>query len=174
MKHPVELFMEPPETRDPLAIATAFREACNSMVGVTNRKTAELLGLTEATMSNWMGLLRLHPQLTDKGLMFKAARELARIVPKSRQLEVAPPLYDGSLSTVYAEEYCKIAKENPKWGVDDILMELGRDPVAQKVERPVDLSERAGGVYNCKKCGGQVMFDGEEDKCFMCSWRPAA
>ena len=41
-----------------------------------------------------------------------------------------------------------------------------------ELEEPIDLTERAGEPQDCQRCGGKILFDGEESKCFMCSMRP--
>ncbi len=96
---------------------------------VTQQELARRTGITAGTIHHYESLLKtLDPELRcrvdDGGLTFKEARCIADIDGHKRQLELAQPFIESSLSSVHVEELVSKAKANPVKSVAALIKDM--------------------------------------------------
>ncbi len=94
--------------------------------GITQQELARRTGITAGTIHHYESLLKtLAPELRgrvdDGGLTFKEARCIADIDGHERQIELAQPFIESSLSSVHVEKLVSKAKANPEKSVGALI-----------------------------------------------------
>jgi DNA-binding XRE family transcriptional regulator len=93
---------------------------------VTQQELAKKTGITPGTIHHYESLIKtLEPSLKthvqNKNLTFKEARSIADIDDHNKQLELAKPFLDGTLSSVHVEKIVSLVKKHSKVDVKEII-----------------------------------------------------
>jgi DNA-binding XRE family transcriptional regulator len=93
---------------------------------VTQQELAKKTGITPGTIHHYESLIKtLEPSLKihvqNKKLTFKEARSIADINDHLKQLELAKPFLDGTLSSVHVEKIVSLVKKHSKINVKEII-----------------------------------------------------
>ena len=111
--------------------------------GVTQQELARRTGITPGTIHHYESLIRtLAPGLGDKvdsgELTFKEARSIADIEDHERQMLIAEPFINGTLSSVHVERIVGRAKGAPELTVEQLIEEVvnGKRPETVQASAP--------------------------------------
>ena len=109
----------------PINLGEQFLSFRNSFT-VTQQELAKKTGITPGTIHHYESLIKtLEPSLKihvqNKNLTFKEARSIADIDDHNKQLELAKPFLDGTLSSVHVEKIVSLVKKHSKVDVKEII-----------------------------------------------------
>lgn len=112
-------------TKSAVEIASLFVEH-RKKFDLSQHEFSKRVKIAPGTIHHYESLiLSLSPKLArmvqEGKLRFKEARCIADLKPHSRQLEIAKPFLDNKVSSVHVEQVIKIAKREPRMGVDTIV-----------------------------------------------------
>lgn len=108
---------------------------------VTQQELARRTGITPGTIHHYESLIRtLAPGLggrVDSGeLTFKEARSIADIEDHERQMEIAEPFINGTLSSVHVERIVGRAKNDPDITVEQLIEEVVNGKRPERAPEP--------------------------------------
>jgi DNA-binding XRE family transcriptional regulator len=106
---------------------------------VTQQELAKKTGITPGTIHHYESLIKtLEPSLKihvqNKNLTFKEARSIADIDDHLKQLELAKPFLDGTLSSVHVEKIVSLVKKHSKLDVKEIIDSVIKGKPVQEKE----------------------------------------
>tara|TARA_B110000438_G_scaffold290378_1_gene326011 strand:- start:190 stop:1077 length:888 start_codon:yes stop_codon:yes gene_type:complete len=106
---------------------------------VTQQELAKKTGITPGTIHHYESLIKtLEPSLKihvqNKNLTFKEARSIADIDDHPKQLELAKPFLDGTLSSVHVEKIVSLVKKHAKLDVKEIINSVIKGKPIQEKE----------------------------------------
>ena len=110
----------------------------------TQQELAKKTGITPGTIHHYESLIKtLAPSLKihvqEKNLTFKEARSIADIDDLKKQLELAAPFLDGTLSSVHVEKIVSLTKKYPTVNVKDIIENITKGkPIVEKDSPSID------------------------------------
>lgn len=137
----------------PMKMAEAFI-SFRKKYGISQQELARRTRITAGTIHHYESLLKtLAPALrkhVDNGeLTFKEARGIADIDGHERQVEMAQPFIDGTLSSVYVEELVSRAKSDAEATVQQLVVEaIGEPEPEESVEEPVPMTVASDSMHD--------------------------
>ena len=131
----------------PMDLGRAFIEYRDKH-DVTQHELARRTGITPGTIHHYESLIRtLAPGLGGKvnsgELTFKEARSIADIDDHERQMEIAKPFIDGTLSSVHVERIVGRAKNAPELSIGQIIEEVVNGKRPAKRPEPEEVEVKA-------------------------------
>lgn len=146
-------------------LAIGIAKYLDSHPDTTQAELANCLGWNKSDVSIFYRIAKLPVELFNRlqsgDLEFKEVRELVRIKSGKRQMEVAQPFIDGTLTSEHISKVVTVAKEKPKKPVSEIIAEV---VPSKKVEGETEVEVESGAEAQAKpESEGKAEVEGKAE-----------